>query len=388
MKKSKILAIFGMFCICGISDAAAQQMMMQPQMVMVPQQQMMTPQQQQMMMQQMQFQHPNQRAGNKFISPNAVAQMPGAAQPTRVTGALPRVGSNANPTGRRYYIPSAYDRLSDSGLYIGLSAAYTTAIQGGMQAEYGGQHNSWHAPGAFQRTTFRHDTVLPLQFSVGAAINSDVRVDFSYTRYSGISYPSSVSTSAGPGEGFLDVQAAGGSITAAATMLNLFYNLDSYTGYLAGGALRPYVGVGLGISTNTISDYLVFDPTFYAEWPFGTANPPPGGILTGISDIYAYHSGGTRENLAWMIEGGVTTEMDGGVKIDFFVRYMGLGRVQSSGSIVVSQTEWMSTGNNIPIGDPGSEEPSLYDSVYHFTNWRESGNLAMIDVGVRLRLQF
>jgi len=406
MKNSKVFAICGMVCVCGAgapTGAFAQQMFMQPprgqQMMMVPQQQMMgpgqmmmTPQQQQMMMmQQQQMQQQmmmqNQRGGNQFISPQAVAQMPGAAHPTRVTGPLPRVGSNANPTGRHYYIPSAYDRLSDSGLYIGLSAAYTTAVQGGMRANYTGQQHAWFAPGAFQQANFIHDTVLPLQLSVGAAINSDVRIDFSYTRYAGISYPGFVSTSDG-GAGFIDVPATGGSVTSTATMLNVFYNLDSYTGHLAGGALRPYVGVGLGISTNTIADYLVFDPTFYADVPEGTANPPPGGILTGISDIYAYHSGGTRENLAFMLEGGVTTQMDGGIKLDFFVRYMSLGTVSSSGSIVVSQTEWLSTGNNIPIGQSGSEEPSLYDAVYHYTNWTESGRLATIDIGVRLRLQF
>jgi hypothetical protein len=402
MRNPKVLALFGTFCIGGgaLSGAAAQQMfVMQPQqqmmmvpqqqMVMMPQQQMMmTPQQQQQMMaQQMQFQH-QQRAGNQFISPGAVAQMPNAAHPTRVTGALPRVGSNVNATGRQYFIPSAYDRLSDSGLYIGLSVAYTTTVNGGIQADYMGEQDAWTVPGAFRRGAFRHDTVIPLQFSVGAAINSDIRIDFSYTRYSGISYPGMVGASAGPGNNdFTDVRATGGNITSSATMLNLFYNLDSYTGHFAGGALRPYVGVGLGISTNTISDYLLFDPTFYAEVPTGAPNPPGPPFLTGVSNIYAYHAGGTRENLAWMIEGGVTTEMDGGVKIDFFVRYMGLGRVQSSGSIVVSQTEWLSTGVGV-IGQDGSEAPALYDSVFHYTNWKEGGTLRALDLGVRLRIQF
>ncbi|MCL1786190.1 MAG: hypothetical protein FWG39_03525 [Alphaproteobacteria bacterium] len=391
MNKSRFFATVGALCI-GAGAAVAQQQMfvMQPQMVggqqmMVAQPMTAQQQQQQMMMQQMQFQH-QQRPG-QFISPNAVAQMPGAAPNTRVTGALPRVGSNANPTGRQYYIPQAYDRLSDSGLYIGLSAAYTTAVNGGIKADYTSEPSAYFAPGAFQQAQFAYDTVLPLQLSVGAAINSDLRIDFSYSRYSGMSYPGTVSTS--DGLGYIDVRATGGGITSTATMLNLYYNLDSYTGYMAGGALRPYVGVGLGISTNTIADYLVYDPTFYAEpdWPLGSF--PPAGDVTGISDIYAYHSGGTRENLAYMIEGGVTTELDGGIKLDFFVRYMGLGTVQSSGSIVVSQTEWIATGvPGIPLGEPGSEVPAGYDSVYHYTNWSESGNLATVDVGVRMRLQF
>ncbi|MCL2331446.1 MAG: hypothetical protein FWC61_02770 [Proteobacteria bacterium] len=309
---------------------------------------------------------------------------PAAAQPARVTGQLPPVGSNANIAGRQYYRPADFDRLADSGLYIGLSVGYTISVAGGITADYARQPNAWFVPGAFAQANYKTDTVLPLQMSVGAAINNDIRVDFSYTRYGGISYPDHVRSSDGMG-GFIDVVATGGGITASATMLNLYYNLDSYTGYIAGGALRPYVGVGAGISTNTISDYLVYDNSFYSEVPVGT--PSPAGKLTAISDIYAYHAGGTMEQLAYMLEGGVTAELEGGLKMDFFVRYSGLGKVQNSGSIVVSQTEWLGTGIG-NIGGAGAEEMAPYDSVFHYTNWRESGNLSMLDAGVRLRLQF
>lgn len=322
----------------------------------------------------------------QYMPQGYVSQMPAAANPSRVTGSIPQVGSNtsAGAAGRQYYQPGAYDRLADSGLYIGLSVAYSTSVQGGLNADYVGETNSWFVPGAFRQANFKTDTVLPLQISVGASLNSDIRVDFSYTRYSGISYPNTVQTSDGAG-GYFDVQATGGAVSSTATMLNLYYNLDSYTGYLAGGVLRPYVGVGVGISTNTIADYLVYDSNFYGEVPVGV--PSPAGKLTAISDIFAYHAGGTTENLAYMIEGGVTTELDGGLKVDFFVRYSGLGKVQSSGSIVVSQTEWLGTGYGL-IGEAGSEEPAPYDSVFHYTNWFESGNLASVDLGVRLRLQF
>ncbi len=39
-----------------------------------------------------------------------------AAQPTRITGALPYVGSTQVSAGRSYYQPADYDRLADSGL--------------------------------------------------------------------------------------------------------------------------------------------------------------------------------------------------------------------------------------------------------------------------------
>ena len=306
-----------------------------------------------------------------MVNPNV------AASPTRITGALPRVGSNATAAGRQYYQPADYDRLADSGLYIGISAAYNASLMGSMSADYAGEAKSFTVPGAFKEADFRSDTVIPLQVSVGAAINNDVRVDFSFLRYSGISYADNVQTADGAG-GYVTAKVDGGAMTATATMLNVYYNIDSYTGYVAGGSLRPYIGAGVGISLNTIADYVVLDNTFYSEMDPAYAEP---GDLTGVSDIYAYHNGGTTEQLAFMLEGGVTTELSGGLKLDFFVRYANLGRVKTSGSIVMSQTEWLGDG-------AGGEYEAPYDSVYHYTNWYESGRLSMVDVGARLRLQF
>lgn len=302
-----------------------------------------------------------------------------ATRPNRITGSLPRVGSSATNAGRQYYQSSDYDRLAESGLYIGLSAAYSTTINGQMSADYAGEQNSFFAPGSFRSSDFNKDTVIPLQISVGAAINSDIRVDFSYMRYSGLSYADNVQTSTG--DGFTDATVSGGAITSNTTMLNVYYNIDSFTGNVMGGALRPYVGAGVGLSLNTIADYVVFDNTFYDE----TNGLGPGSIqaggLTAISDIYAYHNGGTMEQLAFQLEGGVTTSMNDGLKLDFFVRYANLGKVKTSGSIIVSQTEWLSDG-------AGDEYEAPYDSVFHYTNWRESGRLSSLDVGVRLRLEF
>lgn len=318
---------------------------------------------------------PNTATTNSVVVPNAYGN--NAASPTRVTGALPRVGSSQTTAGRQYYQPADYDRLADSGLYVGLSVAYGASMMGSMSADYTGEENAFFVPGAFKDADFDSDSVIPLQVSVGAAINNDVRVDFSYLRYSGISYPNTVQSSDGMG-GYIEASVDGGAITANATMLNVYYNIDSYTGYLAGGMLRPYIGAGVGISLNTIADYVVYDNTFYSEMDPVYAGA---GDLTGISDIYAYHNGGTAEQFAFMLEGGLTTEMDGGIKLDFFVRYANLGKVKTSGSIIVSQTEWLGDG-------AGGEYEAPYDSVFHYTNWYESGRLGMVDVGVRLRLQF
>lgn len=326
-----------------------------------------------------QYQQPTQTQQVAYTQQNSVIQANStvAANPTRITGALPRVGSNVTNAGRQYYQPADYDRLADSGLYIGLSVAYSGSVTGAMNSDYKSEKNAFFVPGAFKEANFKTNTVLPMQLSVGAALNNDVRVDFSYSRYSGIGYPSSVMSSNGAG-GYVKAQVTGGAITSNATMLNLYYNIDSYTGYLAGGAMRPYIGAGVGIALDTIADYVILDSTFYSEKEPSTA---AAGELTGISDIYAYHNGGTSENLAYMLEGGVTTELDGGIKLDFFVRYSGLGKVKTSGSIVVSQTEWLGDG-------AGGEVQATYDSVFHYTNWYESGNLGTLDLGVRMRLQF
>ncbi len=309
------------------------------------------------------------------IMPNSYTTV--ATSANRVTGQLPQVGSNASNAGRQYYMPGDYDRLADSGLYIGLGVAYSASIMGEVSADYKNETNAFFVPGAFEPAPWETDTVIPLQVSVGAAINNDVRVDFSFSRYSGIEYPSNVLTSDGVG-GTIQTDVTGGAITASSTMLNVYYNIDSYTGLLMGGAMRPYIGAGLGLGLNTIADYVVYDATFYSE------NDPalvPAGTLTGISDIYSYHNGGTTELISYMLEGGVSTELEGGMMVDFFVRYTGLGSVKTSGSIVVSQTEWLADG-------AGGEYAAPYDSVFHYTNWSESGDLGTVDIGARLRLQF
>ncbi|MBR5904745.1 MAG: hypothetical protein IKZ49_04425 [Alphaproteobacteria bacterium] len=323
----------------------------------------------------------NQRTNimpQQLASASAVNGRP-MANPNRVTGSLPRVGSSATNAGRQYYQAADYNRLAESGLYIGLSAAYSTAISGSMSTDYAGEENSFFAPGSFRASDFNKDTIIPLQISVGAAINSDIRVDFSFMRISGLSYADKVQTYTG--SEYTTATVSGGAITSNSTMLNVYYNVDSFTGYMMGGSLRPYIGAGVGLALNTIADYVVFDSTFYDETgDLGPSSIPAGG-LTGISDVYAYHNGGTMEQLAFSLEAGVTTDMNDGLKLDFFIRYANLGKIKTSGSIIVSQTEWLSDG-------AGDEYEAPYDSVFHYTNWYESGRLSNLDVGVRLRLEF
>lgn len=305
-----------------------------------------------------------------------VANANTAAAPTRVTGALPRVGTTATNAGRQYYQSADYERLADSGLYIGLSAAYTASVFGKISADYVGKAYyddiiADDVPGAFKEASWKHETVIPLQVSLGAAINSNLRVDFSYLRYSGLSYPSNVETGNGFGDGgVVPATVSGGAITANATMLNVYYNIDSFTGYIAGGALRPYVGAGVGLSLNTIADYAVY----YGGGSYGIGEPGTPEYYE-VEDIVGYHNGGTNEQLAFGFELGLTTDLSGGIKLDFFGRYVNLGKVRTSGSVVMTRWEISETYGESPWTE-------------HITDWQESGRLSMIDVGVRLRLQF
>ena len=115
--------------------------------------------------------------------------------------------------------------MADSGLYIGVSVAYSASVMGSMHADYTGEQNAFFVPGAFKDADFDTDTVIPLQLSVGAAINNDIRIDFSYLRYSGLEYPGRVESSNGAG-GYVETTVDGGAITANATMLNVYYNID------------------------------------------------------------------------------------------------------------------------------------------------------------------
>ncbi len=379
MKKSKFLAVLTGFVssLPFVADAAypvynPQQLARQGYVINTYQQPQITGQRANITSQQL--------VAASAANRQPIAVNPGATNPNRVTGALPRVGSSATNAGRQYYQSADYDRLADSGLYIGLSAGYSTMVKGNMSADYAGEDNAFFAPGSFRVSDFESDTVIPLQVSVGAAINSDIRIDFSFLRYSNISYAVNAQTSQGNGE-YTDAKVSGGAITSNSTMLNVYYNIDSFTGYVAGGSLRPYVGAGVGVALNTIGDYVVFDDTFYDETDDLGPGSIPGGGLTAISDVYGYHNGGTTEQLAFQLEAGVTTAMSDGLKLDFFVRYANLGKIKTSGSIVVSQTEWISDG-------AGDEYEAPYDSVFHYTNWTESGRLSTLDVGARIRLEF
>jgi hypothetical protein len=57
-----------------------------------------------------------QATSNNYRAVTQFGQMPQAASAQRITGQLPKIGSNYVNAGRQYYQPETLDRLADSGL--------------------------------------------------------------------------------------------------------------------------------------------------------------------------------------------------------------------------------------------------------------------------------
>ena len=229
------------------------------------------------------------------------------------------------------------------GLYVGFGIGQTLNVGGGMTAPVAYQQQTGLPSDMFPRTTFEGHNVRPLQVSIGKAINDNLRVEASYTNYLGLSFSEDPA--------FLDEL---GSSDVA--MLNVYYNLDSIVGSFIDGKLRPYVGAGIGMSVNAMSGFSHINPYYYGAFlPFGS----------------------TTRSLAYALEAGLTHELGNGLSFDFFARWMNLGSLNATGDVMhgVEQT---------PV--PGS--PGFYDVTYQRDNWRESGTLSVLDMGVRLRLMF
>lgn len=254
--------------------------------------------------------------------------------------------------------------------YTGLSIGYVASMNGGITADYKNQTDSWVVPGSFQQSEFEiNKRSTPIQFSVGAKIINDLRVDISYMFYSGISLPGLVSTSAGGRDGgytdYFSFHTTGGSVSGSATMLNAYYNLDRFTGRIIGGKLSPYIGAGIGLSTNKISDYVIYEE--------GLHSTDAG--MTGSSNIRAVHSGGTTNNFAYSFEVGGTSQLFDRLQLDLFVRYTDLGRVQTNGDVLLTQTVWVGSAPD-------------HDETLNYKDWQESGSLSIVDIGARLRFLF
>jgi opacity protein-like surface antigen len=246
------------------------------------------------------------------------------------------------------------------------------------------------APGSFQQSDFKTNESSAVQFLFGTSMNENLRFDVSYTHYFDISM---TMDSKGPIP--LDPLVTGHtggyrfstsndtpSISSNAMLLSAYYNfLDSLVGRLK---LRPYVGAGIGMASNTISDYVVYDAGAYII-PSLLGTTPSVGTVVGLTDLYARHKGGTVTNFAYAFELGITANLTNRVVLDIFGRWMNLGDVESNG-IVVTHGNLVGGGTVVTPGTGHGSYSGTSDS--YFPEWGESGTLSVLDIGARLRWMF
>ncbi|MFA7188096.1 MAG: hypothetical protein WC137_01320 [Alphaproteobacteria bacterium] len=255
---------------------------------------------------------------------------------------------------------------SQRKVYAGISMGHIISVNGDIMAEYKNQPGSSVLPVLFQQSEFQIKTrSVPIQLSFGAKVTDNLRFEVSYMRYSGISISGLIKTITGVGEHF-SFHSNGGDISGNTTMLNAYYNLDRFTGRIIGKKISPYIGAGIGLGTNKISDYEVFDSGHYSLDAGDT----------GSSNIHVLHSGGTTtNNFVYMIETGGTAKLNDRFLADIFVRWNYLGSVKTDGDVLLTQTVWVG-------GAPD------HDETLNYKNWGESGTLSFFDIGARLRFLF
>jgi len=193
---------------------------------------------------------------------------------------------------------------------------------------------------------------------------------------------------------------SGGHMTSQALMLNIHYPLPEIFEEIFGDEIVPYVGGGVGVAFNRISDYSVWDEFGYAEEPFGSIDGEEGFYEY---DVLHTHLGATTRAMAWNLEAGIGVKLTPKTSLDFYYRRSNYGNIQSAGLVMVEGDVYAilypegedSFGN--PICDDGfSFNGDLgFCEAFDGTFERfiddfppESGRIINNELGVRLRVRF
>jgi len=271
----------------------------------------------------------------------------------------------------QYTEPVIENRWFD-GMYVGFALSRTISTFGGMTADYRNMPDAWMTPGSLTRSSFDKNSSRLQQLSVGKIINENIRIDISHVRQSGISVPTK----------FI----GGGQVSNNAIMLNVYYNINHFTGNLLDGMLRPYVGMGIGVSRNRISDYW-FATNFWPDLYWSSGIVPgqvyPEGTLLGIGAVSGTHSG-SNYSLVFALEAGTTANLTSRLELDLFIRLISFGRIRTDG-LTAGRAEVRSDGINPASSWIGGVEEWV---EIHYSDRRESGLLDIFDIGARLRYMF
>ncbi|MDE6481989.1 MAG: hypothetical protein K2L25_04190 [Alphaproteobacteria bacterium] len=273
-------------------------------------------------------------------------------------------------------------------LYLGIGAGKSVFTFGKIKADYKDQADAWRAPGSFQKSEFASGESLSLQMFVGTQVTQNTRLDFTYLHYSNLSLKMK-SHSLLPIDDKVTNYTDGykfnkePDISADATMLNIYYYLDRLIGTLK---IRPYIGAGIGMAQNVMSDYTIFDGAAYII-PEMQGTVQKSGTPIRISNIKTRHKGSTVGNFAFSFELGASYNLTKNCIIDIFGRYVNLGSVESEG-VVSTYSFFTSTSDDIPVGDAYNIGAPAGETTSYYPDWKEKGNLNIVDIGLKLRFLF
>ncbi len=231
---------------------------------------------------------------------------------------------------------TAFDTLSETGLYFGLSLG-KGKVTGKMTSTYCDPE----VPGNCSDGNAEAGDSTSIGLAFGVAVTSTTRLELTYTKYADMKYGDTASHN--DGFGTRDLQVSGGDIESNLLMANFFYSLEDMFGNFSGGKLIPYFGFGLGLAFNSVSEYTISDPDGYVDTNAcipGNAFEHDGGwvAVDPFCDTYyngeTTYAGASTQNIAWGFELGITYKMQNRMFLDFFFKHTNLGEVKTSGMVV------------------------------------------------------
>ena len=154
---------------------------------------------------------------------------------------------------------------------------------------------------------------------------------------------------------FGDEVVSGGDIAADFFGIGFQYKLDRMFGSFMGGMLKPYVGFQFGMTNNAISDYTlrstgwtddgeiydIDDDGNYTGWVWdgecNNFNDPFACVVNDYSNADIKFKGAGRTGFGYGIEAGLTLEIEKNLLLEFFYRRTSLGKVGTSGQMIINQ---------------------------------------------------
>lgn len=267
----------------------------------------------------------------------------------------------------------------DSGLYLFTSFGMGNTTTG-INADNGiNDSEDNYLGGSDANSTM--GTASTYSLGVGREMSKDLNIEFSYSHHMGLNYgkfalfneeveededEEETKKSKSTTQISKSRKVNGGNILLQFASMGFKYHLDKYTGTF-GGRLKPYVGIQLGISKNTIDDYTIIDSDGY---PDGDSDPAPEDWEikdypeVGQSDMKEYEHiqnengeltmiGKTSDNFALNLEAGLSILLEGNLQLDVFYKLNKLGTITTSGKVLRSY-DVTSTRYYIPNEDNAS----------------------------------